>query len=60
MIGKNNHESLKHNSISKIKVLCWKKPLRNCDVNVGNIVISKLIETKTNSKFSIGINLTKL
>ena len=31
-----------------------KKPIKIWDVNVDNIVISKLIETKTNSKYLIG------
>ena len=31
-----------------------KKPKNICDVNVDNIVISKLFETKTNAKYLIG------
>ena len=31
-----------------------KKPIKIWDVNVGNIVISKLFKTKTNSKYVIG------
>ena len=31
-----------------------KKPINIRDVNVDNIVISKLIETETNSKYLIG------
>ena len=31
-----------------------KKPLKIWDVNVGNIVISKLIKIKTSSKYFIG------
>ena len=31
-----------------------KRPLKNCDVNVDNIVISKLIEAKSNFKYLIG------
>ena len=31
-----------------------KKPIKIWDVNVDNIVISKLIETKTNSKYLFG------
>ena len=31
-----------------------KNPIKIWDVNVDNIVISKLIETKTNSKYLIG------
>ena len=30
----------------KRKVLCCKKPIKILDVNVGNIVISKLVKTK--------------
>ena len=44
---------------SKRKVLCCKKPIKIWDVNVDNIVISKLIETKTNTKYLIGIKLGK-
>ena len=36
-----------------------KKPIKIWDVNAGNIVISKLIETKTNSKDLIGIKSDK-
>ena len=31
-----------------------KKPIKIWDVNVDNIVISKLVKTKTNSKYLIG------
>ena len=31
-----------------------KKKLKNCDVNFDNIVISKLVKTKTNCKYWIG------
>ena len=31
-----------------------KKPIKIWDVNVGNIVISKLVKKKTNSKYLIG------
>ena len=31
-----------------------KKPMKFLDVNADNIVISKLVETKTNSKYCIG------
>ena len=31
-----------------------KKPIKSWDVNVDNIVISKLVKTKTNSKYLIG------
>ena len=40
--------------IAKEKFLCCKKPIKIWDTNVDNIVISKLIETKTNSKILIG------
>ena len=30
-----------------------KKPIKICDVNVDNLVISKLVKTKTNSKYLI-------
>ena len=36
-----------------------KKIIKIQDVRVDNIVISKLIETKTNSKYSIGIKFDK-
>ena len=36
--------------IAKEKFYAAKKPMKICDVNVDNIVISKLGETKTNSK----------
>ena len=36
-----------------------KKPVKIWDANVDNIVISKLIETKTNSKYLIGIKFDK-
>ena len=31
-----------------------KKPIKSWDVDVDNIVISKLVKTKTNSKYLIG------
>ena len=36
-----------------------KKAINIWDVNIDNIVISKLIETKTNSKYLIGIKFDK-
>ena len=36
-----------------------KKPIKIWDVNVDNMVILKLIETKTNSKYLIGIKFDK-
>ena len=44
---------------SKRKVLCCKKPIKIWDINDDNIVISKLIETKTNSTYLIGIKFDK-
>ena len=38
----------------KKNVLCCKKTIKIWDVNVDNIVISKLVKTKTNSKYCIG------
>ena len=35
------------------------KHIKIWDVNIDNIVISKLIETKTNSKYLIGIKFDK-
>ena len=40
--------------IAKEKFNAAKKPLKIWDVNVDNIVISKLVKTKTNSKYLIG------
>ena len=45
--------------IAKGKFYAAKKPIKICDVNVDNIVISKLIETKTNSKDLTGIKFDK-
>ena len=45
--------------IPKEKFYASKKPITIWDVNVNNIVISKLIETKTNSKYFIGIKFDK-
>ena len=45
---------------SKRKVLyAAKKPIKIWEVNVGNIVVSKLLETKSNSKYEIGIQFDK-
>ena len=43
--------------IAKEKFYATKKPIKIWDVNVENIVISKLIEAKTNSKYLNGIKL---
>ena len=40
--------------IAKEKFYSVKKPIKNWDVNVDNTVISKLVKTKTNSKYLIG------
>ena len=40
--------------VTKEKFYVAKKPVKIWYVNVDNIVISKLIETKTNSKYLIG------
>ena len=45
--------------ISKEKFYAAKKPIKLWDVNVDNIVISKFIETKTNSKYLIEIKIDK-
>ena len=36
-----------------------KKPIKIWDVNVDNVVVSKLVETKTNSNYMIGIKFDK-
>ena len=36
---------------NKRNVLCCKKPIKTWNVNVDNIVISKSVKTKTNSKY---------
>ena len=40
--------------IAKEKLYAAEKPIKIWDVNVDNIVISKLIKTETNSKYLIG------
>ena len=40
--------------IAKEKFYAAKRPIKIWDVNVDNIVISKLVEIKTNSKYLIG------
>ena len=47
-------EKIKRDKNSTRNFLYWKKPINNWDVNVDSIVISKLLETKTNSKYIIG------
>ena len=45
--------------IAKEKFYASKKPIKLCDVSVNNMVISKLVKTKTNSKYLIGIKFDK-
>ena len=45
--------------IAKEKFYAAKKPIKIWDVNFGNAVISKLVKTKTNSKYLIGIKFDK-
>ena len=45
--------------ITKEKFYASKKPIKIWDVNVDNIVISKLVKTKINSKYLIGIKFDK-
>ena len=40
--------------IAKEKFYTAKNPIKSLDVNVRNTVISKLVETKTNSKYLVG------
>ena len=40
--------------VMKGKFYVAKKPMKIWDVNVDNIVISRLVKTKTSSKYSIG------
>ena len=44
---------------AKEKFYAAKKPIKIWDVNVDNIVVSKLVETKTNSKSLVGIKVDK-
>ena len=45
--------------IAKEKFYASKKPTKIWDVNTDNIVVSKLVKTKTNSKYLIGIKYDK-
>ena len=45
--------------VTKEKFYAAKKTIKIGDVNVDNIVISKLVKTKTNSKYLIGIKSDK-
>ena len=54
-----NYVEIWRKRISKRKVLCPKNPVKIWDVNVENIIISKLIKTKSNSKYLIEIKLDR-
>ena len=41
-------------NIAKGKFYAAQKPIENWDANVDNIIISKLVKTKTNSKYLTG------
>ena len=41
-------------TVTKEKIYAAKNPIKVWNVNVNNIVISKLIEIKTNSKYLTG------
>ena len=45
--------------IAEEKFYAGKSPIKILDVNVDNIVISKLVKAKTNSKYLIGIKFNK-
>ena len=45
--------------ITKEKIYAAKKPIKLSDVDVDNIVVSKLVEAKTNSKYLIRIKFDK-
>ena len=45
--------------IAKEKCYDAKKPIKILNVNFDNIVVSKLVETKTNSRYLIGIKFDK-
>ena len=45
--------------MAKEKFYVVKKPVKIWDVNVDNVVVSKLVETKTNSNYMIGIKFDK-
>ena len=45
--------------VTKEMFYAEKEPTKIWDVNVDNIVISKLVKTKTNSKYLIGIKFDK-
>ena len=43
----------------KEKFYAAKRPIKSCDVNVNNIVILKLIETKNSPKYLIWIKFER-
>ena len=45
--------------VEKEKFYATKKPVKIWDVNIGDTVASKLVETITNSKYMIGIKFDK-
>ena len=49
--------SLGETKIVKETFYVAKKPTKNWDVNVDNIIISKLIKAKTNSKYQLDIQI---
>ena len=50
---------LRFGEIAKEKFCASKKPIKIWNVNVDNVVISKLVKTKTNSKYLIGLKFYK-
>ena len=54
LLRSGEREREREREIAKEKFYAAKKPIKFWDVNVDNIVISKLVETKTNSKYLIG------
>ena len=54
MERKREGERERERELAKEKFYAAKGPIKNCDVNVGNIVISKLVKRKSNSKYLIG------
>ena len=46
--------SFGESKLAKEKIYAVKKPINIWDVNVHDIIISRLIETKTNSKYFFG------
>ena len=50
----NNSELRRERNSKRKNFMLQKRPIKIWDVNVDNIVISKLVKTKTNSKYLIG------